>query len=65
MGKEIWIKPPKACCTTQWNRGAVMAVNCKTNIFMDGMPCYVLDVHRILASLDDDCGGEEQNEVPS
>lgn len=40
-----------------------MVVNSK-NISVDGMPRHVLDVRWIVASSDDDCGEEIENEVP-
>lgn len=48
MGKEVWVKPPGARCTTQWHRGIVTQVNSSNNISVDGMPRHVLDVRPVL-----------------
>lgn len=45
-------------------KGTVTADNSK-NTSVDGMLHHVLDVHRIVTSLDEDCEEEEENEVLS
>lgn len=41
------------------------AVGSKNNDTVDRMPRHILDVHKIVDSLDDESGGEEENKAPS
>lgn len=65
VGDEVWVKPPKACCISQWDRGIVTTVNSKNNISVNEIPCHVLGVCRIVASSHNEGGGEEENKAPS
>ena len=49
VGEEVWVKPPKAKCTTKWKKGRVTRVNSSNNIEVDGMPRHVLDLRPIVA----------------
>lgn len=44
MGDEVWVKPPEAKCTTQWNRGVVTKINSANNIEVNNTPRHILDV---------------------
>ena len=47
IGDEVWVKPPGARCTTQWNRGMVTGSHSDNNISVDGVPRHILDVRPV------------------
>lgn len=59
VGDEVWVKPPNARCTTQWNRGVVTKVNSASNIEVDHMPRHILDL-RTVAIAEDDVERDQQ-----
>ena len=48
VGEEVWVKPPNARCTTQWQKGQVTGINSRNNISVDGMPRHILDIRRVI-----------------
>ena len=60
VGDEVWVKPPNACCTTQWGKGRVTGIHSKNNVSVDGMPRHVLDIRRVLEQWDSEASGDEQ-----
>lgn len=66
----------ETCCLVQWGccavsqecemeQSSMRGCTAYPNISVDQMWHLVLNVHRSVALLDDDCGKEEENEVPS
>ena len=66
VGEEVWVKPPNARCTTQWQKGRVTRINSRNNISVDGMPRHILDIRRVILpseSVEETAEeGEEQEE---
>ena len=66
VGEEVWVKPPNARCTTQWQKGRVTRINSRNNISVDGMPRHILDIRRVILpseSVEEPAEeGEEQEE---
>ena len=66
VGEEVWVKPPNARCTTQWQKGRVTRINSRNNISVDGMPRHILDIRRVILpseSVEENAEeGEEQEE---
>ena len=48
VGDEVWVKPPQARCTTQWQKGSVTGINSANNILVDGVPRHILDLRRVV-----------------
>ena len=48
VGEEVWVKPPNARCTTQWQKGRVTGINSRNSISVDRMPRHILDVRRVI-----------------
>ena len=53
LGEEVWVKPPKARCTSHWNKGVVSSVNSGNNVSVDGIPRHVLDIRKIVLPVED------------
>ena len=62
VGEEVWVKPPDAKCTSQWNRGRVTKVTSANNIEVDHMPRHILDVR---AAGNPDAVRREQSQSPA
>ena len=63
VGEEVWVKPPQARCTVQWQKGVVTDINSNNNVSVNGVPRHVLDVRRVVVCPEDaDEGEDEQDE---
>ena len=49
VGDEVWVKPPHARCTTQWDKGLVTEINSRNNVSVDGMPRHILDLRSVVS----------------
>ena len=43
-GDRVWVKPPGARCTSQWDRGVVTKINSRHNVEVNGVPRHVCDI---------------------
>ena len=59
------MKPPDTKCISQWKRGRVTDVYSANNINVDGIPCHVLDVKRVIfpSESSEDLDGEGEMEA--
>ena len=48
VGEEVWVKPPDAKCTRQWNKGTITGITSENNISVDGIPRHWLDIRRVV-----------------
>ena len=60
IGEEVWVKPPNARCTMQWERGVITDVQSPNNLSVDGMPRHILDLRRVVHVDDDKCWARGQ-----
>ena len=48
LGDEVWVKPPNARCTTEWQKGHVTDIISRNNVSVDGMPRHILDLRPVV-----------------
>lgn len=56
--------PPNLCCSSQWGKGIVMAVDSQNNVSVDEMLYHVLAVWKITDSLEEEERGEDASKSP-
>ena len=59
VGDEVWVKPPRARCTSHWRRGTITGINSDNNVSVDGLPRHILDIRPVVHSALEESGGEE------
>lgn len=47
VGKEVFVRPQNARCTTVWRRGVVTGVPSAQSVEVDGLPVHIADVRKI------------------
>ena len=60
VGEEVWVKLPDAKCITHCGRDTVTDVHSRNNLSIDGMPCHILNVRRVLEPSEDEENSNEQ-----
>ena len=48
LRNEVWVKPPNARCTTEWQKGHVTDIISRNNVSADGMPRHILDLRKVV-----------------
>ena len=62
-GEEVWVKPPGAGCTSQWQKGTVTEVNSKNNVSVNGVPRHVLGIRKVVEPVGQLARGSEDKRV--
>ena len=52
-GDLVWVKPPKAKCTSRWKLGRVTKVVSNNNVEVNGIPRHILDIRAFVEEEED------------
>ena len=63
IGDEVWVKPPRVKCTSEWPKGTITGINSSNNIEVDGVPRHILDLRLVVPTTNEPENEEESYEV--